>query len=97
MKRANIRVNSLLEIERSYGPIVASLERRLRHYERKAWLQIVLTVLAFALLFGLYGGFSLAGAVLIGVASNVATTLGLNLLGVRFRPWRSTLKLPAVA
>lgn len=85
LRAANINLSSSAEIARSYGPVVASLERRLRFYEAKVWLQIALTIVAFLGLFALYGQLSLIGAVLAGVAANLVTTLGFNLRGMRLK------------
>lgn len=81
LRSAGVRPRSLTEIERSYGPAVASLERRLRYYEAKVWFQIALTVVAFGGLFALYGKVSFVMSVVTGVLANLITTAAINLRG----------------
>lgn len=79
LKRAKIDLASPEEIARSYGPVVIDLVRRLKYYEYKVWLQISITVAAFAVLFALAGEFGLLVSVLTGVAANLLTNLGFYL------------------
>jgi len=72
---AGINADSLSEIQSSYGPIVASLERRMRYYERKVWLQILVTILGFLVLFSIGITTNWVVAILLGVAANLITTL----------------------
>lgn len=73
------------ELELSYGPAVASLERRLQFYERIVWLQIAITVTAFCLIYVVVGSVGLVGSLMVGVVANLVTTLGVNVVGLRRR------------
>jgi dCTP deaminase len=83
LSRQSITPTSLSEINLSYGPIVASLEQRLRLYERKIWLQIALTIAFFLGLFAIYKRVDLVVAVLAGIVANLLTTVGINLWSTR--------------
>jgi hypothetical protein len=75
LKRQKIDPQSLEEIERSYGPIVGSLENRLRRYERRIWLQISLTVIFFGIIFIVAGKVDWTVSISLGVLANFATSL----------------------
>jgi dCTP deaminase len=74
LRSRKVDPHSLEEIERSYGPVVCRLEARLRHYERKVWLQIGLTVLFFLIIFVIARKVDLAVSLALGVVANFATT-----------------------
>ena len=80
LQTAGIRPDEIGEIERSYGPVVASLTARLRFYEKKVWIQIAVTVIAFVVLFSLGREIGWVASVLLGVASNLITNLGLYIV-----------------
>jgi dCTP deaminase len=79
LRAAGIKPDEIREIERSYGPVVASLMARLRYYEKKVWLQIAVTVLGFLILFYLVKEIGLILSVLTGVCANLITTLGFHI------------------
>ena len=82
------------ELIRSHGPIFADIVNRVTYYERKVWIQIGVTVLAFAGLFSLYGHLSLFQSVVVGVLSNLVTMLGTGeLLEAPHEDIRKTLSL----
>jgi dCTP deaminase len=75
LRNRKIDPHSLDEIERSYGPIVRSLESRLRSYERKIWVQISLTVFFFGMIFLVAGKVDWSVSVGLGIVGNLATNL----------------------
>lgn len=83
IKAARVEEHSLAEISRSWGPVVANIEGRLRHYERKVWLQILVMLLGFVALFALYGQLGFVQSVSLGIVANLLTTWGLNALSGR--------------
>jgi len=76
---AGIVPTSEVEIERSNGPIVASMHSRLNYYERIVWIQVFLTIASFAMLYALYGHINLVSSVVLGVFANLLTTIGINM------------------
>ena len=86
LKSFNIKSDSIDEIEKSYGPTVASLQRRLSYYERKVWLHIAVTILGFLGLFWLGLNTNWMLSVLLGVAANLITSLGQFLIATKRRP-----------
>jgi dCTP deaminase len=70
------------EIELSFGPRIGRLARQVELYSMKVWLQIFLILAGFLVLFALYGQINLVQSMLVGIASNLLTTLGLNLWNV---------------
>jgi dCTP deaminase len=83
MQEWNIDPEHIDEIERVYGKVVASLQRRLSYYEKKVWIQIAVTVVGFLVLFSVAGKISLVPAVATGIAANLLTSLVWNAWGLR--------------
>jgi dCTP deaminase len=81
LKEQKIEPMALDEIQRSYGPLVRSLEERLRRYERKIWIQILLTVIGFLAIASFAGRIDWWIAILLAVVANFVT----NLLAFGFR------------
>lgn len=75
--------DEMFELADRFGPEIADMAKRLELYERRIWIQIAVTVLSFLALFSLYGGISLFVSVLTGVAANLITTIGTNLVSKR--------------
>lgn len=75
LKAAGISPSATSEIDRTYGPIIASMAARLDYYQRRVWIQIAVTVLGFLALFTLGGRIDWIVAVLLGIATNLITTL----------------------
>jgi dCTP deaminase len=75
LEKQHIQPHSLGEIERSYGPVVSSLEGRLRSYERKIWVQIFLTVAFFAAIFSVAGRVDWSVSIALGILANLTTNL----------------------
>jgi dCTP deaminase len=83
LRKVGIDPLSISEIENSYGPALANVCRRFIYYERKVWLHIGITVVAFASLFALYGHLPMVISFLVGVATNLVTTLLIYLFAER--------------
>jgi dCTP deaminase len=84
LERHNIQPFSFSEIERTHGRVVAQMHRDLRYYSTKVWIQVTVTLVAFAVLayFAGNGTLSTFSSMLIGVVSNFLTTVAF-----RFMPW----------
>jgi dCTP deaminase len=83
LRAQGIKPESTEELERMYGLAMADLARRLGYYERKVWVHLGFTVLAFAGLFTIAGQVRLIWSVLLGVAANLLTTFGFWVFGRR--------------
>jgi hypothetical protein len=59
---------------------VASLQARLEYYEKRVWLQIPLTILGLLIFFSLGKEIGWVVTVLLGVVTNLITTLGINIV-----------------
>jgi dCTP deaminase len=75
LNKQKVDPSSLEEIEASYGPVVRSLEGRLRSYERKIWVQISITVVSFVVIFIVARKVDWAVSIGLGVVSSVLTNL----------------------
>ena len=73
------------EVEESYGPVIASVERRLQYYSGKVWLQLGATITLFAVLMALYERIPLVVSVLTGVTANLLTHVGMVMVERRRR------------
>lgn len=94
LRKAGISPGDSDEIARSYGPVVAELDARLRYYEHKVWLQIGITVAAFAAILSLTGPLGTARSLMVGVAANLITTF---VFSFKVKGWSrslSTLRRP---
>lgn len=80
LRKAGIAPDHYDEIARSYGPVVAELNARVRYYEYKVWLQIGITVVAFAAILSQAGPLGTTRSLMIGVAANLITTLAFSLI-----------------
>lgn len=94
LRKAGIIPDDSVEIARSYGPVVAELDARLRYYERKVWLQIAITVVAFAAILSLTGPLGTARSLMVGVAANLITTFAFSLNAKRWSRFWSNLRTP---
>jgi dCTP deaminase len=88
LKERKIDPTSTATLTQVYGPPVAQIAGKLRYYERIVWIQIAVTILAFTILFALLGRLPAWLSILLGVVSNLLTTVGLNFLP---RRWRGVL------
>lgn len=77
LKNGGIDPRSVAEINRSYGPIVASLEARLSFYEYKVWIQIAITVFFFGSILAVHGHIEWFTSIVLGVLGNLVTNLAL--------------------
>lgn len=82
----NLTSNDSAEIEQSFGPRIAKLARELRFYGTKVWLQVFLILGTFVVLLAVKGYVSVVWSLGLGVAANLLTILGTNLLG-RLKHW----------
>jgi dCTP deaminase len=73
------------ELAKTYGPPIADLARRLDFYARRVWMQILITIFAFLLLFALYDKLTLVQSVLIGIVANLITHFGIEFVRKRQR------------
>src|SRR5206468_3937407 len=71
------------EFTASYGRRLAALRSQVQRYSRKVWLQLAVTLLVFTILFVLYGQISIVISVVVGIVSNLITTIGWNLISDR--------------
>ncbi len=85
LKKQKLIGDEIEELKASYGEHIAGVAKRLRYYESKVWLQVLLTIAAFTVLFMLYDKIPLVVSALIGVVANLITTVGINLFGRRLQ------------
>jgi dCTP deaminase len=79
-RKADLIKSSSAELEDRLGPEVANLSRRVDQYSRVVWVQIAVTVCCFLGLFALYKEISIVTSVITGIAANLITMLGVNLI-----------------
>lgn len=80
LKAHGINPSNMKEILLSYGPVVADLERRMRFYQKRVWIQIAIMLLTFLTLIYLIDKENWVMSVATGILANLVTTLGMNLL-----------------
>jgi dCTP deaminase len=68
------------ELEKSYGPAMGDLARKVEFYTRRVWIQLLATIGLFAIIFALHGKLSLFASVVLGVLANLLTVVILNVL-----------------
>jgi dCTP deaminase len=81
---ANIRVDQTGEIDRAYGSAVGDLKRKVDYYERKVWVQILVTLSLFAGILALHGRLDLVTSIGTGIVANILTTFTPVVLRRRF-------------
>lgn len=67
-------------LHRSYGPQIAGMARDLRFYRYGVWVQLLLLVVSFGIIFRMYDQLSFFGSVSLGIFSNLLTNVLIHLL-----------------
>jgi hypothetical protein len=75
------------ELDKSFGPSVGELQRRLDRYSQRVWIQLGATIVLFGVIFALHGKLSLFESVLLGVGANLLTMVLFGASQVRTLRW----------